>query len=165
MGKVYRYNLLGYAGSISRSVDDVVVSLANKDDKDIPFGHPVFMNSDGSGVVGISASSDAGKFVGFTVRSGAKTPDAYDDPDGNGANSTAVYKKGEIMDVLVRGSMTVDCTGSAPKPGMPAYLNKTYGIVSALSSDSTLTVPGIYFRTERDASGRAEIVITERHVQ
>ena len=164
MGKVYRYNILGYPGAISHSADFVVIPRVNKSEADIPFGAPVFLNSDGSGVVGISASSEAAKFVGFAVRSGAKTPGVYD-PDADGSNSNAVYKPGEVMDILVRGSMTVNCTGSAPKPGMPAYINKTYGIVSALSSDSTLTVPGIQFLSERDSAGHAEILLLERHLQ
>ena len=73
MGKVYKYGALGYHGAISRSVDDVVAPFANADTKDIGFGQPVFLNDAGTGVVGISATSSADRFVGFTVRSGAKS--------------------------------------------------------------------------------------------
>ena len=164
MGKVYKNNVLGYAGGISRSVDDVVESFANADTKEIAFGQPVFLNAEGTGVVGISDSSDPAKFVGITVRSGAKTPNVYEDASGGVANSMATYKKGEVMDVLTRGSIVVDCTGGTVKPGMAAHFNKTYGAVSATASELTLTVPGIYFRSTRDASGRAEILVTERHL-
>ena len=100
MGKVYKNNVLGYAGGISRSVDDVVESFANADTKEIGFGQPVFLNAEGTGVVGISDSSDPARFVGITVRSGAKTPNVYEDASGGIANSVATYKKGEVMDVL-----------------------------------------------------------------
>ena len=165
MGKVYRFQLLGYPGTISRSVDDVVVPMANADTKDIAFGQPVFLNEAGNGVVGISESSTADRFVGFAVRSGAKTPPVYDDPDGNGANSQAVYHKGEMMDVLTRGSIVIGCAGSNPKPGMPVYLLKEYGTASPVAVDQALAVPGIYFRSGRDPEGRVEVVITERHIQ
>ena len=165
MGKVYKYAALGYHGAISRSVDDVVAPFANADTKDIGFGQPVFLNDAGTGVVGISATSSADRFVGFTVRSGAKTPPVYDDPTGKDANSKAVYKQGEMMDVLTRGSIVIGCSGSGPKPGGAVYLHKEYGIASASASDQTLTVPGIYFRSGRDSNGMVEVVVTERHIQ
>ena len=165
MGKVFKNELLGSAGAISHSADEIVISLANKDNRDLPFGFPVFLNEDGSGVVGISTASNPAKFVGFAVRVPDKTPPVYDDPDGIGANNNAVYKKGDLVDILVRGSMVVDAMGTIAKPGMPVYLNKVYGKVTAESSDNTLTVPGLYFRTVRDIGGRTEILVSERHAQ
>ena len=164
MGQVFKNVLVGYPGQVSHSADFVIVPMANMDNRDIPFGFPVFMNPDGTGVVGITASSDPAKFLGFAARVPAKTPPVYDDPNMTGENNVAVYKKGDMMDVLVRGSIVVDATGSNPKPGMPVYLNKEYGKAAAVSSESTLTVPGIYFRTVRDTGGRTEITISERHV-
>ena len=164
MGKVYKNNVLGYAGGISRSVDDVVESFANADTKELAFGQPVFLNAEGTGVVGISDSSDPTRFVGITVRSGAKTPNVYEDASGGIANSVATYKKGEVMDVLTRGSIVVECTSGTVKPGMPVYFNKMVGAASATSSDLTITVPGVNFRSTRDGSGRAEILVKERHL-
>ena len=163
MGKVFKNELLGYAGTYSHSADLIMKAFTNKDNRDIPFGFPVFMNEDGSGVVGIGVGSDPAKFVGFAARVPSKTPPVYDDPDGIGANNTGVYKKGDVMDVLVRGSMVVDAMGTIAKPGMPVYLNKVYGKVTAESSDNTLTVPDIWFGTVRDIGGRTEIIVSKRH--
>jgi hypothetical protein len=80
------------------------------------------------------------------------------------ANSVATYKKGEVMDVLTRGSIVVECTSGTVKPGMPVYFNKMVGAASATSSDLTITVPGVNFRSTRDGSGRAEILVKERHL-
>ena len=164
MGKVYKYAALGYAGEISRAVDDVVESFANADNKDIGFGQPVFLNDAGTGCVGISSSSTADKFVGITVRSGAKTPSVYDDPTGKDANSKAVYRPGEMMDVMKRGNIIMACSGSGPKPGNPVHFNKEYGIASASASDNTLTVPGINFHSGRDSNGMVEVSINEKHI-
>ena len=163
MGQVFKNVLVGYPGEVSHSGDRLVKAYANMDNRDIPFGFPVFMNADGTGVVGISASSDPAKFVGFAARVGSKTPPVYDDPNMTGENNVAVYKKGDMMDVLVKGSIVVDATGSNPKPGMPVYLNKEYGKAAAVSSESTLTVPDIYFGTVRDTGGRTEIIVSKRH--
>ncbi len=169
MGKVFKNVLVGYAGAISRSVDDVVASFANTSNRSIPFGWPVFLDADGVGVVPINedmtTANDAGRFVGIAVRSPSKTPDVYYDPANVAANSTACYEKGEIVDVLTRGTVVVDATGSNPKPGMPVYFDKTYGSASAMNPDSKIVVPGVFFRSTRDGAGRAEIVITERHLQ
>ena len=135
MGKVFKNVLVGYAGAVSRGVDAVIAPFANTSNRTIPFGWPVFLDADGVGVVPINedmtTANDAGRFVGIAVRSAAKTPDVYEDPSNVAANSTACYNKGEMVDVLTRGSIVVDATGSNPKPGMPVYFDKTYGSASA----------------------------------
>ena len=163
MGKVYKYAALGYAGEISRAGGDHTTALANADSKDIGFGMPVFWNEARTGAVGISATSKAEDFIGITVRSGAKTPPVYDDPSGKDANSKAVYEPGEIMDVMTEGNIIMACSGSGPKRGTPVYLNKEYGIASATSSDSTLTVEGLKFKSERDSNGMVEVCVLVRH--
>ena len=164
MGKIYANNVWGYPGSRSRSVDEVVESYANADTKEIAFGQPVFLNAEGTGVVGISSSADPARFIGITCRAAAKTPNVYEDPANPTANSTGTYLKGEMMDVLTRGSVVVECTGAAVKPGMQVYFNKTYGYASSQASDATMAVPGVNFRSVKDATGRAEILVKERHL-
>ena len=76
MGKILSYFDIGFAGAISRSVDDVVVSLKNAGTDPIPFGAPVFLTDSGEGVVGFvtGGSQTFERFVGFAVRSAGKTP-------------------------------------------------------------------------------------------
>ena len=165
MGKVYKNNVTGYAGGISHTDDEVVIASVNASSGSIGFGQPVFLNAEGTGVVPITESTDVSRFVGIAVRSGAKTPDVYEDPTGGIANSVASYRKGEVMDVLVRGCITVECTSGTFKPGAPVHFNKMVGAASATASDLTITVPDIYFKTSRDGSGRAEILLTKRNIQ
>ena len=159
MGKVYKNNVTGYAGGISHTYDEVVIASVNASSGSIGFGQPVFLNAEGTGVVPITESTDVSRFVGIAVRSGAKTPDVYEDPTGGIANSVASYRKGEVMDVLVRGCITVECTSGT------FHFNKMVGAASATASDLTITVPDIYFKTSRDGSGRAEILLTKRNIQ
>ena len=55
MGKVQSTFINVFPGAISRSVDDIVISLKNVGEVDIPFGAPVFLAS--GGAVGFSTAS------------------------------------------------------------------------------------------------------------
>ena len=72
MGKVLSNFDIGWPGAISRSVDDIVVSLKNGGTAAIPFGAPVFLTADGEGVVAYSSSASPAQtfasFVGFASR-------------------------------------------------------------------------------------------------
>ncbi len=52
MGKILSKFDHGWPGTISRAVDDVVVSLKNAGNADIPFGAPVFLTDDGDAYQG-----------------------------------------------------------------------------------------------------------------
>ena len=75
MGKVLNGFMNGYAGAISRSVDDVVVSLPVGSYNGIDFGKPVVFNSQKTAVVAFTSTSTAADIVGIAVRSAVKTPD------------------------------------------------------------------------------------------
>ena len=83
MGKVITEFDLGWPGAISRSVDDIVICMKNTSTEPIPFGVPVFLSSGGDGVEPFANTESGGTpqtfdtFVGFSVRSAAKTPDTY----------------------------------------------------------------------------------------
>ncbi len=81
MGKVLSTFDIGWPGAISRSVDDIVVSMKNGGAEAIPFGAPVFLTADGEGVAAYdpdaSPAQTFASFVGFAVRSAGKTPDTY----------------------------------------------------------------------------------------
>ena len=156
-GKVLDAFTHGWPGTISRAVDDIVTAFANRHSAPLAFGVPVVRDASGSGVVPFTPTSTAADFVGFTVRSASKTPDTY-------GGDTGRINPGEMADVLVRGSMTVEVSAGAPAPGGKVYLVKTTGAVSA-AADATNNVElaNVRFRAAQDASGRAEIVILTRN--
>ena len=158
MGKVLKNFTNGYAGAISRSLDDVVVALANKSNNPLAFGVPVALNGDKNGVVPFDGSTHtAADFVGVTVRNPSKTPDAY------GAN-TGSYAAGEMVDVLVRGHIVVKLAGSDPMIGDAVSIQKTTGGFAVGSGDSYVAIPTLRLTATPDADGMAEILLTTRNL-
>ena len=157
-GKVLDTFTHGWPGTISRSVDDIVVAHANRSNAPIAYGVPVVLDSTKTGVIPFASTSAAADLVGFTVRSGSKTPDTY------GSDASA-YNPGEIAEVLVRGSMTVAVESGNPIPGGKVYLVKATGAISA-SADATNNVEltNVRFRSTKDSGRRAEIVILTRNL-
>ena len=138
MGKVLTAFRNGYPGAISRAVDDIVISLANAGAEDIPFGAPVFLSADRKGVVPFSTDSpqDYSSFVGFAVRSAAKTPDTYP----GGAFADPPRAAGNLYIVKADGKLTP----------------------SAGEEGTTVLLENVKIRTPKDASGCCEAVVTER---
>ena len=75
MGKVQEHFSNGWPGAISRSLDDVVISVRNVSDGDIPFGAPVFLVNQGAVPFDITDPQEFETFLGFAVRVADKTPD------------------------------------------------------------------------------------------
>ena len=116
MGKVLSSFMRGWAGTVSRSKDDVIVSLKNNDPDPIAFGAPVFLGTNGGVVNFTGGVSTPDKFVGFAVRIPDKTPDTY--PSGqSGDGDTGTYAPGDPVDVLVRGSVSLPVGTSSAKLG------------------------------------------------
>ena len=160
MGKVLSTFEMGYAGAVSRSIDNIIVALPNCDSSAIVFGAPVFLSSDKKGAVNASASSTAAVFLGFAVRSASKTPDTY-------GSSLAEYAPGELTDVITRGSVIVATDGSCGM-GDQVYLNpSTMHLTPQASSggNANIALPGVRYRSPRDSSGMAEILLTTRNIQ
>ena len=161
MGKVLSDFKRGWPGTVSRSADTVIISLPNLSGGDIPFGAPVFLNSTSNGGEPWNTTTNQtfDKFVGFAVRSASKTPDTY-------GSSEAVYKNKEMMDVLVRGSLTVTNTGT-PKLGGKVYIVNSTGKLSASAgaAGSTLELTNCKWRGTPDGNFHAELLVTERNIQ
>ena len=161
MGKVLNAFLRGWPGTVSRSLDTVIISVPNKSGGDIPFGAPVFNKSDATGAElwNTTTNQDMTKFIGFAVRSASKTPDTY-------GSSEGVYKNNEMMDVLVRGSLSVNANGT-PKFGGKVYIVNSTGKLSASagSSGSTTELTNCKWRGAADSNYHAELVVTERNIQ
>ena len=143
MGKVLASISNGFPGTVSRSIDNVIISMKNNSGGEIPFGAPVFLQS-GQGACQVF------------------------DPD----TSTEVYGSDEgafgpadPVEILVRGSMTLHFA-AAVSPGSKVYIRKSDGALvgTAGASGTTLQVPNMTVRMASDSSHNAEVVITKRNI-
>ena len=159
MGKVLRSFTNGYPGAVSRSVDNVIISMKNGSGAAIPFGAPVFLIAGDNSCRGFAAdSSTAANFLGFAVRAADKTPDTY-------GSSDAVFAADDPVDILVRGSTVLRFANNAV-PGASVYVRKSDGslMTSSGAEGSTIQLPNVTVRTARDENDRAEVVITKRNL-
>ena len=153
-GKVYAA-LKGFAGTVSRSVDDIIESFVNKESTaNIAFGAPVVFDASTGGVKKVASGST--EALGVAVRS-TKTENTY------GGNDPA-YKPGELVDVIKRGSVIINVGNSlTPAAGGIVYITKATG-AWATSADSTNTInTGWKFKGAKDANYNVEIVLPERN--
>lgn len=172
MGKILSTFDIGWPGAITRSVDDIVVSLKNADSAPIPFGAPVFLTDDGTGVVGFipDGAQTFDRFVGFAVRVANKTPDTYPAAQDMGilaGNQAGAWKPGEVVEVLVRGCIAVG-TAAGFGAGDPVYIRKSDGalVASAGSAGTTIQLENVRIRRPRESSGPcSEVVVLTRNVQ
>ena len=165
MGKVLSQFQHGFEGQISRAVDDIVISLKNGSEEDIPFGKPVFlMPGNNNCVQGYNSSSvsDASRFLGFAVRAADKIPDTVATQN---TGSPAAYHPGDPVDILVRGSMVVATVTNAIL-GQPVYVRISDGklTTAAGSAGTTILLPNVSVRGPRDGQNHMEIVVTGRNL-
>ena len=64
MGKVLDAFGYGYPGAVTRSVDDIVISVRNASGVDIPFGAPVFMTENGAVPFDLESPQEFASFLG-----------------------------------------------------------------------------------------------------
>lgn len=150
-GKVLKFTN-GYAGQVSRSIDDIIESFANGEaSSPIAFGAPVAL--DGGNVVNVSATKY--DVIGVAVRT-IKTENTY---GGNDAN----YKPKEMVDVLKRGTVAMVVPEALTvAAGDPVHIVKATGAL-AKAADSTNTVPtGWKFKGPKDENNIVEVVLTTR---
>lgn len=165
MGKVLARFLNGRPGTVSRSKDDIIISLRNVGTADIPFGAPVFFNISINGAEPFNTSSpqDATDFLGFAVRVPDKTPETL---GGNpwSAPQEGVWKAGDEIEVLVRGSIVIAEVAQASK-GSALYIRKSDGKITTNpgSAGTTIQLPNMVANGVRDANGTVEAVILERN--
>lgn len=173
MGKILSKFDHGWPGTISRAVDDIVVSLKNAGNADIPFGAPVFLTDDGDGVVGFitNGSQTFQRFVGFAVRIPDKTPATYpttqDMSTGLNQNQQSVWKPGEVIEVLVRGCIAVKAFAGFSAGGK-VYIRKSDGAIvpNAGSEGTTVLLENVRCRVAQTGNGACnEFVITKRNIQ
>ena len=165
MGKVQSTFLNGSPGAISRSVDDIVISLKNVGEVDIPFGAPVFLTT--GGAIGFSTSSpqDFTTFLGFAVRVADKTPDTY--PVGQfNDNQAGAWKPGDVMEILVRGGIVITLAANGNLGGN-VYIRKSDGKLTpeAGSSGTTVQLQNVRIRNPRRTGDTCcEVIVNERNI-
>ena len=174
MGKVLSTFDIGWPGAISRSVDDIVVSLKNAGTDPIPFGAPVFLTSDGEGVVAFSNTASPAQtfasFVGFAVRSAGKTPDTYpvqQDMSSIRSDQSGVWNPKEPVEVLVRGCIAAE-TSVGFLPGGDVYLRVSDGalVPEAGEEGETFLLENVKMRTPQTSNRPcSEVLITTRNIQ
>ena len=169
MGKVLDAFGYGYPGTVTRSVDDIVISVRNASGVDIPCGAPVFMTENGVVPFDLESPQEFASFLGFAVRVADKTPDAYprgqfNDPDS--AGETGAWHANDLMEVLVRGSVALATTVSGGRGGK-LYIRKSDGKLTATagSSGSTVLLENVRIRNPRTGwSGCCEAVVNRRNI-
>ncbi len=138
MGKVQNNFRNGSPGAVSRSLDDIVISVKNAGNTDIPFGAPVFMGSGGAVPFNTANPQEFRDFLGFTIRVADKTPETYP-RDQSGAVQAGVWKAGDVMEVLVRGGIAVALSASGNNGGA-VYIRKNDGALTGDAGASGATV-------------------------
>ncbi len=166
MGRVLDRFTNGAPGSVSRSVDDIIISVRNASETDVPFGTPVFLGSGGAEPFDVSDPQEFSAFLGFAVRVADKTPDEYPRTQNPQPFSQAgAWHPGDVMEVLVRGSVIVKMATS-PLVGDRVYLRKTDGqlTVNPGTGGTTVLLENVRVRNSRDTLyGATEVVVTERN--
>jgi len=148
----------GKPGAISRSVDDIVISMRNASGADLPFGVPVFQVAGERSCRPYTGDASQANFLGFSVRSASKTPDTF-------GSSTAHFAANEPVDILVRGSIVLEFASTA-SPGSPVYLRKADSklVTTPGAEGTTIQLPNVTVRTTRDTNRCAEVVIAKRNL-
>jgi len=156
---------LGYAGSITRSSDVVIQNRISAGA--IPFGAPVHLNPDNT-VALFGAGATNARFAGFAVRV-VKQQQAIFEALGS-------YRKDELTDFLVRGSIAVPFKGvGTPTAGgvvfirtalNPSFPDAAVGDVEAgADGANTVQLSNAHFTTGvTDSSGVIEVTVNERRI-
>ena len=169
MGKVLSAFGYGVPGAPSRSIDEIIISVRNASGVDIPFGAPVFMTENGAVPFDLESPQEFATFLGFAVCAPDKTPATYPQGqfnDGTSSGETGVWHANDLMEVLVRGSISLATTVSGGKGGK-LYIRKSDGKLTATAgaSGSTVLLENVRIRNPRAGwSGCAEVVVNKRNI-
>lgn len=165
MGKVQKLFDSGRPGAVTRSADEIVISVRNASDTEIPFGAPVFMTPDGAVPFSPADPQDFASFLGFAVRVADKTPDTY--PSGqSGGTQEGTWHPGDVMEVLVRGGIAVS-TASTGTRGGKVWLRKSDGKLTAEAGEAgtTILLENVRIRNPRlDPDACGEVIVNKRNI-
>ena len=165
MGKVQ--NVFGYGspGTVTRSVDNIIISVRNASDGDIPFGAPVFMNDNGAEPWNTVTQQEFPAFLGFAVNVRDKTPETYPRDQFNDPPRSA-WHAGDLMEVLVRGCIALETSVSGAAGGR-LYIRKADGriVTSAGASGTTMLLENVRIRNPRTGwTSCCEAIVNSRNI-
>ena len=169
MGKVQEHFTAGGPGTVSRSVDDIIISVKNASSGDVPFGAPVFLSTDGAVPFDREEPQDFTTFLGFAVRVADKTPDAYPQGQFNQGTETGqrgAWKSGDVMEVLVRGSIALKIAENGGRGGR-LYIRKTDGEITCMAgtSGTTVLLENVRIKNPRESYGTCcEAIVNKRNI-
>ncbi|MBD5572388.1 structural cement protein Gp24 [Clostridium botulinum] len=165
---------LGYPGTVSRSVDTIITARKLQsniqDGKEtaspVLFGEAVILNEDNT-YSKFGEGNTAKDFVGIAVREVKQTIDYY--------SSAGAYLPNETMDVLNRGSITVNCNNGTPAAGgkvfirikeNPAIPDGKVGQFEAIADvENTIEISNLKWATNKlDKNRVAEVTILTRTI-
>ena len=164
MGKVQSIFGNGSPGAVTRSVDEIVISVRNASGGDIPFGAPVFLAGGGAVPFSTAAPQDFSSFLGFAVRVADKTPETYP-RDQSGEPQAGVWKAGDVMEVLVRGGIAVSLSNSGNNGGA-VYIRKSDGGLTgaAGTAGSTMMLENVRIRNKQGSGETvSEVTVNARN--
>ena len=165
MGKVQSVFSNGWPGAVSRSADDIIISVKNAGSADIPFGAPVFMTAGGAVPFDTASPQDFTAFLGFAVRIADKTPPAYP-ADQSGEPREGAWHPGDVMEVLVRGGIAVKAAAGGTLSGK-MYIRKSDGKLTPEAGSSGTTVELANVRIKKPGTGSTdccEVIVNERNL-
>ncbi len=165
MGKVQ--NVFGYGspGTVTRSADNIIISVRNASDGDIPFGAPVFMNDNGAEPYSTVTQQDFSTFLGFAVNVRDKTPETFPQGQFNDPPRSA-WHAGDLMEVLVRGCIALEMSVSGAAGGK-LYIRKSDGriVTSAGASGTTVLLENVRIRNPRTGwTSCCEAIVNKRNI-
>ena len=169
MGKVLSAFGYGVPGAPSGSIDEIIITVRNASETDIPFGAPVFMTENGAVPFDLVSPQEFATFLGFAVCAPDKTPATYPQGQFNDATSageTGVWHANHLMEVLVRCSISLATTVSGGKGGK-LYIRKSDGKLTATAgaSGSTVLLENVRIRNPRnDWTATCEAIVNKRNL-
>ena len=167
MGKVLSTFSNGWAGTPSRSADEIIISMQAASGRHIEFGEAVFMAADGRAEpFSTDTPQDFAAFVGFAVRVPDKTPMTV--PETPADDSPAArWHADDVVEVLVRGAVALPAAVAGAR-GSRLYIRKSDGRLTTLAGEAGTTVElaNVRVKVPLDAQGGCcEAVVLERNLQ
>ena len=169
MGKVQNHFTPGAPGTVTRSVDDIIISIRNASDGDIPFGAPVFLDTDGAVPFDLGDPQSFTTFLGFAVRVADKTPAEYAQsqfPEAAEAGQAGAWHAGDVMEVMVRGSISLKVADSGARGGK-LYIRKSSGNITSMAgaSGDTVALDNVRIKNPRTSyTNCCEAVVLSRNI-
>ena len=165
MGKVLSSFTNGWAGTIARAKDDVVIALPNKSGNPMAFGIAVAMSEDKTGVVPFNGETHTGAdFVGVTVRAPVKSvrapvksPDTYGSAEGK-------YEANDMVDILVRGHIVAKVITGTTTLGGQVSIRKSDNAFAIGTGDTFVALPNVRVSAVADGLKNTELLLTERNI-